>query len=119
MTAAKVLVVEDEAIIAMSIQDMLLEEGFDVIGPAGSVAAALALLRNGEAVDCALLDVNLRGETVYPVASELSERSIPFAFTSGYGQSGIDPRFAGRVVLPKPVDPLRLVAFLKKALVAS
>ena len=113
MGATRVLVVEDEAIIAMSIEDALAYEGYEVIGPAGSVETALSLLKYSAPVNVALLDVNLRGETVYPVAEELAGRSIPFAFTSGYGEEGIDSRFADRLVIPKPVDEARLIRFVQ------
>jgi CheY-like chemotaxis protein len=116
MSRKQVLIVEDEAMIAMGMEDMVADEGHAVIGPAGSVRRALELIASNGQIDCALLDVNLRGELVYPVADALTERGIPFAFTSGYGEAGLDPRFAGKMVLPKPIDPHRLASFLASAL---
>lgn len=115
MNGCKVLVVEDEAIIAMSLEDILADAGFDIAGPVGSVAGALALIAREPDIGCALLDVNLRGETVYAVADALDGRGVPFAFTSGYGADGIDARFSDRPVLLKPVDPKKLVSFVEVA----
>ena len=72
-----VLVVEDEFLIAMDLEAMLRDHGWRVLGPAATVAEALHLLEDGEMPDVALLDVNLRGETVVPVAEVLRERGEP------------------------------------------
>lgn len=109
----KVLVVEDEAVIAMSIEDMLQDMGHEVVGPAGAVAAALKAIQEAGDIDLALLDLNLRGETSYPVAESLDARNVPFAFMSGYGQSGIDARYRDRPMLMKPIDEDMLVRFIK------
>ncbi len=119
MSSKRILIVEDEALISMNMEDMIMDEGYVVVGPAGSVKDALHLISTDTVIDCALLDVNLRGETVYPVAEELVRRRVPFAFTSGYGHAGIDPRFTDRVVLPKPIDRDRLVSFIRAALAMS
>lgn len=99
--------------IAMSIEDMLQDAGHVVVGSAGSVAGAIKLIQDGAQIDCALLDVNLRGEASYPVADLLSQRDIPYAFTSGYGKRGIEPRYAERPVLSKPIDQAKLLAFVE------
>ncbi|HEY1631179.1 MAG TPA: response regulator [Rhizomicrobium sp.] len=98
-----VLVVEDEALVAMMMQDVLDEMGFDTVGPCGTVKDAVDAIR-GMPVDAAVLDINLHGETVYPVADLLTERGIPFAFITGYGRESIAARFAGAPVLHKPID---------------
>ena len=108
----RVLVVEDEALVAMALEDLLADAGCAVVGPVGAVPQAVALVEGGAEIDCALLDVNLRGVHVYPVAEVLERRGVPFAFTSSYGKDGIDPRFAGRPVLPKPLNPALLSTFL-------
>jgi CheY-like chemotaxis protein len=96
-----VLVVEDEAIISFLLEDMLGELGAMQVRHAGSVAAALALL-DEQMPDLAVLDVNLRGERVYPVAERLDAVGVLFLFTTGYGRSGIEPKWLTKTVLQKP-----------------
>jgi len=99
----RLLIVEDEAMVAMLIEDALLELGCEVVGPAGSVRAALRLAEATDgALDGALLDINLGGEKVYPVAAALARRGVPFVFVSGYGAAGLDEPYAGTPVVRKP-----------------
>lgn len=107
-----ILIVEDDPIIGMMLQDMLEEIGCRHVGPAGSVAAALALLEATPDVDGALLDCNLAGEKVWPVADRLLARRLPFVFSTGYGEAGVAARFAGAPVLAKPYS----VSALERAL---
>lgn len=107
----RILLVEDEALVAMMVEDMLRDFGATVAGPAHALAQALEFAAT-EALDAALLDVNLGGEPVYPVAEELARRGIPFAFASGYGESGIAEGFRDRPVLQKPFDEATLVSVL-------
>lgn len=104
----RILVVEDEAMIAMLLEDFLEELGCVVVGPFGSVDHALASLED-QAIDAAIFDVNLRGERSYPIADWLASRDLPFLFITGYGQSGLDPGYRDRQVLQKPFtsDSLR------------
>jgi CheY-like chemotaxis protein len=111
-----VLVVEDESLVAMMLADMLEEIGCTVIGPAATCAAALRLVDDGHALDLALLDVNLGGQTAYGVAEALTRRAVPFIFVSGYGASGLDPRYADTPVLPKPFEPAMLARIIGEAL---
>ncbi len=97
----RVLVVEDEAMIAMLVEDMLLDLGVGAVEIAGTVQAALALVA-GQRFDFAILDVNLGDALSYPVASALRERGTPFAFATGYGSGGLSSGFAGSPTLPKP-----------------
>ncbi|QND66650.1 response regulator [Mesorhizobium loti] len=83
----RVLVVEDEALVAMLIEDMLLELGYEVLGPAMRLGPALEMARD-EIFDLAVLDVNLANEQSFPVAQLLQERGIPFVFATGYGLRG-------------------------------
>jgi two-component SAPR family response regulator len=110
----RVLLVEDEAFIVMLLEDILAEIGFEVMGPAASCAQAFALLEKHGAPDGAILDVNLGGERVFPLAAALAERHVPFVFSTGYGDGAIDDRFAGIERLRKPFDPNRLQATLAK-----
>jgi CheY-like chemotaxis protein len=80
----RLLIVEDEYFLAQDLADHFRSLGVDVLGPAATVADALSLLRSRE-VEGAILDVNLRGERVYPVADVLRKKQIPFVFASGYG----------------------------------
>lgn len=80
-----ILVVEDEALIAVMVEDMLVELGSNVVGPAATIESALALAQV-EMIDAAILDVNVRGERIDPVAEVLIARGIPVLFATGYGE---------------------------------
>jgi CheY-like chemotaxis protein len=97
----KVLVVEDEAAISMLLEDMLLDFGCEVVGPAARLSSALEMARR-ESFDLAILDVNVAGEPIYPVAEALAERGLPFVFSTGYGGTGIKDPYRGRPVVQKP-----------------
>ena len=101
LRAHRIMVVEDEALIAMVLVDHLQEIGLSAVGPFSRVADALKV---DEELDAAILDVNLGGESVYPVADMLHARGIPFVFMTGYGSASIDPRFALVPVLQKPIE---------------
>jgi CheY-like chemotaxis protein len=112
----RVLLVEDEAMIAMLLEDMLGDLGCEVVGPAYSLAPALALARDETAIDVAILDVNLAGQTVYEVADTLKARGVPIVFSSGYGASGLREADRNAPVLPKPFKLQDLAAALRRAL---
>ena len=97
----RILVVEDEMLVAMNIEDMLLALGHEVAGIAGRLAPALALAQEGE-FDLAMLDVNLAGEPSFPVADVLRARGIPFFFATGYGREGLHDDYRDAPVLQKP-----------------
>jgi len=99
----RLLLVEDEALTGMMMSDMLTELGFEVIGPFGRVADAMAAVGR-EDFHAAVLDVNLDGEMVYPVADAVVARGVPFVFVTGYSAEGIDRRFAQIPVLQKPIE---------------
>src|SRR5215831_12607541 len=99
----RVLVVDDEPLIAMMVEDWLSELECETVGPAGSAQEALALI-DGSRVDGAILDVNLGGHTSFAVAAALRERSIPFAFATGHGRERIEERFKDAPTLLKPYD---------------
>ncbi|QHL91801.1 response regulator [Sphingomonas changnyeongensis] len=97
----RILIVEDEAIIAMMAEDMLLELGGDVVGIETSLAAALARAGTGD-FDIALLDMNLNGENSLPVAEKLRALGRPFVFTTGYGDAGRPGGFDRAPLVCKP-----------------
>ena len=97
----RVLIVEDEMLVAMNLEDMLLDLGHEVAGIASRLAPALALARDA-GFDAAILDVNLAGERSFPVADLLAERGTPFLFATGYGVQGVEERHRTRPILQKP-----------------
>ncbi len=101
LNGLRILVVEDEAAISLLLEDMLLDFGCEVIGPAARLSAALEAVER-EPIDLAILDVNVAGEPIYPVAEALVQRRIPFVFSTGYGSAGIKDAFRDRPVLQKP-----------------
>jgi CheY-like chemotaxis protein len=113
-----VLVVEDEFLIAMDIEAMLWDHGWRVLGPAATVAEALRLLEDGEMPDVALLDVNLRGETVVPVAEVLRGRDVPIVLASAYDHTAsMADVLVGVPNVGKPTQERHLLAALKRAVV--
>ena len=98
-----VLVVEDEAIISFLLEDMLGDLGASDVRHAGNVQTALAYLETHKP-DLAVLDVNLGGERVYPVAEKLTALGVRFIFTTGYGRSGMEPRWQDSPVIQKPFN---------------
>jgi CheY-like chemotaxis protein len=99
----KVLVVEDEALVSMLLEAMLEDLGCAVVGPAGRVAEGLGLVQDGcDGIDVALLDVNVAGEQVFPVAEALKAAGKPFAFSTGYGDAGVGEAWRGSPSLQKP-----------------
>jgi two-component sensor histidine kinase/CheY-like chemotaxis protein len=109
-----ILLVEDEAFVAMMMKDLIADFGFRVVGPFGTVTDALEALDRHQLVG-AVLDVNLAGEKIYPVAEQLSGRGVPFVFVTGYACDAIEDRFAGVPVLQKPVDGVALRRALDRA----
>jgi two-component system, response regulator PdtaR len=111
-----VLVVEDEFLIALDLELLLRRHGWRVLGPAATVDQALRLLRDGETPDVALLDVNLRGELVTPVAEALRARGVPFVLASAYhvpAQAAAALAWAPNI--GKPTGERRLLAALARA----
>ncbi len=100
-TGLRVLVVEDEALVAMLVEDMLTDLGCTVVGPVSDLDEALAAVAAQE-IDCAVLDVNLAGKPIFPVADALKAKGAPFAFASGYGEAGVREDHKSAPVLQKP-----------------
>ena len=98
----RVFVVEDEALVVMMLEDMLADLGCIIMGVAGTVAQALERVTNSTMIDAAILDVNLGGEKIYPVADMLTEREVPFVFSTGYGPGDLIARYPCSQTLAKP-----------------
>lgn len=113
LSGKRVLLVEDEYLIAQMACDMLEEGGAVPVGPASTIAHALNIL-NAEGVDAAVLDVNLQGERSDALAAVLQERAIPFVIVTGYQQSSV--REDGAHVLEKPYTRLQLTDALERVL---
>src|SRR5580704_8115330 len=101
LAGLRVLVVEDEMMVSMLIEDMLSDMGCLVVGPASRLDEAIELAKSAE-IDCAVLDVNLGGTPIFPLADVLRERGCPFAFATGYGDAGLRDEDRGTPVLQKP-----------------
>ncbi|MGA7328066.1 MAG: PAS domain S-box protein [Rhodomicrobium sp.] len=111
----RILVVEDEAVVAIEIARVLTEAGFDIVGPARGVSTAMELLKRG---DChaAVLDINLGSETSEAIATALKASTTPFVALSGYARNEYPPVFADAPALMKPLRPQLLVAELRKCI---
>ncbi len=114
LKGARVLVVEDEAAISMLLEDMLLDFGCEIVGPAARLTTALEMAQK-EAFAVAILDVNVAGEPIYPVAEAIAQRALPVVFSTGYGGAGIREPFRDRPVVQKPFSQ----AELKRTLISA
>ncbi|KQT50926.1 response regulator [Aureimonas sp. Leaf454] len=104
----KVFVVEDESLVAMQLEDMLLDFGCDLVGLAMRVGRAMEMLAKVAEVDIAILDVNIGGDKVYPVADALRARAIPIIFATGYGRAGVEPEWQSYDILQKPYTSIEV-----------
>ena len=111
LAGKRVLVVEDEPILAMSVEDMLTDLGCAVVGPALSVKDAEAMAREA-ILDAALLDINMGDGPSFPIAEILIARSVPCCFATGYGPAGVPGELRDVPVLPKPFTVHSLAAIL-------
>jgi CheY-like chemotaxis protein len=107
MACPRILVVEDEMTVAMLIEDMVNELSFEIAGVVPRLEDAMRLADSDD-FDVAMLDVHLNGKTVFPFASELDKRGIPYLFATAYGGRGIPAEFRSHPVLEKPFGPLEL-----------
>lgn len=114
----RVLVVEDEPLVAMDVEECLAAARCIVVGPAPSVARALALVA-GERLDAALLDANLAGNPIDTVAEALTLRGVPFAFVTGYGREALPACYGVVPVLTKPVASDQIVAMVADLVAAG
>jgi CheY-like chemotaxis protein len=111
LSGLRVLVVEDELLVSLLIEDMLAEQECSVIGPFSRLPDALEAAQT-EALDLAVLDVNIAGVKVYPVAEVLAVRGVPFLFLSGYGQNAIPKGHPDWQVCNKPFRKEELIGML-------
>jgi CheY-like chemotaxis protein len=115
-SAGRVLLVEDETLVALHIEELLRESGFDVIGPVGRVADAVRSAEQEQDVAFAILDVNLSGDMSWPVARVLHHRGIPFVFASGYARAHaqVPADLANAPILSKPLVREELGSAIKQ-----
>ena len=114
----RVLLVEDEPIVAWLLKDMLVDFGCSVVGPAADVNQALAMI-DAESIDVAVLDVNLRGQMSYPIADVLVARGVPFVFSTGYDKDRLLDGYRTFPALQKPFHRSDLGDTLAKLLASK
>lgn len=113
-----ILVVEDELMIRMLLEDMLTDLGYQIVAAAARIEDAVAFASSAD-IDVAILDVNLNGQTVSPVAEILASRNLPFVFATGYGEHGLPERYRDRPTLQKPFQQQNLSHILAGVLAAT
>lgn len=111
----KVLVIEDESLVAMLIEDVLGELGHEPVAVAARLDQAIESART-LTVDLAIVDINLNGQRTDPVVAILSQRGIPFLFASGYGAAGVTAEWAHVPIVQKPFQPDELASAIRRAL---
>jgi CheY-like chemotaxis protein len=112
----RVLVIEDEPIIGLMFEDVLLELGCRVVGPASNLQQAFDIVHSADGIDVAILDVKLGKQSVYPIARELADRGIPLVFSTGMGAEGLPPEWRGCSAIPKPATIRTVAEGLRQAL---
>ena len=113
MAGTRVLVVEDESLLAETLCDLMQDAGCEPVGPAATVAEALRLIEQG-GIDVALLDIRLRRETSFPVAHTLRQRGIPWVFLTSYAQHQLPDDLSDALVVEKPFSPPALVEVVRR-----
>ena len=112
----RVLIVEDESLVAMLLETILEDMGCSPVGPAATVEDGLRMVGDGEPIDAALLDVNVAGKQVFPIAEALKEGGVPFVFSTGYGEGGLPDEWRGQPTLQKPFTEAAVREALMKAM---
>ena len=112
----RILIVEDESLVAMLLETILEDMGCTPVGPIGTVDEALATATDNADLDGALLDVNVAGHEVFPVAAALKARGVPFVFSTGYGEGGLPDEWRGQATIQKPFTEAAIRDALMKAL---
>ncbi|HVV40754.1 MAG TPA: response regulator [Nitrobacter sp.] len=114
-SAGSVFLVEDEVMIRMMVADMLVDLGYRIVAEAGDIENAVKLARTAT-FDIAILDVNVNGKVISPVAEVIAARNRPFIFATGYGTQGLPPEFRDRPALQKPFQIETLASMVEQAL---
>ena len=115
---ARILVVEDSPVISLKTEDLLTDHGYFVVGPAYDMPGALDLAGR-EQIDAAIVDLNIRGEKIFPVLTLLKDRGIPFVITSGYADWSMPEEWQDRPRLQKPVAEEQLLKAIRRAVPAD
>jgi DNA-binding response OmpR family regulator len=115
---ARILVLEDEPVLAFTVEDLLIEAGFEIAGVVGRLAAGLAVIEGG-ACDAAIVDANLAGVSASPAASALAARGLPFIVLSGYLPEQQQGDFSGAIFIQKPCRADQLIRVLRSILPIS
>ena len=112
----RVLIVEDESLVAMLLETILEDMGCVPVGPAATVEEGLQVAGGDESLDAALLDVNVAGKQVFPIAEALKARGVPFVCSTGYGEGGLPDEWRGQATLQKPFTEAAVRDALMKAM---
>ena len=112
----RILVIEDESLVAMLLETILDDMGCAVVGPESNIDDGLRAATTEGALDAALLDVNVAGREVFPVAEALKARGVPFVFSTGYGEAGLPEHWRGNPTIQKPFTEAAIRDALMKAL---
>ena len=116
LSGRRVLIVEDESLVAMLLETILEDMECIPVGPASNIDDGEILARDTENLDAALLDVNVAGRQVFPVAEVLKARGVPFVFSTGYGEGGLPEEWRGQPTLQKPFTEAAIRDALIKAM---
>lgn len=114
----RILVVEDEYLIAKELEGLLEDTGAEIIGPVGTIKEALQLIRSEQPIHCALVDINLHGVMSFETADALLDRAIPFVFATGYDEAIIPSRFRSIARCSKPIQMYNVVKAIENAAAA-
>lgn len=114
----RVMIIEDEGIVAMLLEDMLSGLGHQVVASASNIEGATKLVADAQ-IDLAILDVNLNGHHTYSIAETLTSRGIPFIFATGYGNAGLKPEWRTAKVLQKPFTERDLAQLIDQTVAAA
>ena len=115
----RVLIVEDEALVAMLLETILEDIGCNPVGPVGTISEALEIVASDAVIDAALLDVNVAGHEVFPVAAALALKGVPFVFSTGYGAGGLGEAWRGHPTVQKPFSEAAICDALRRSLGVS
>tara|TARA_R110000787_G_scaffold228412_1_gene336114 strand:+ start:186 stop:563 length:378 start_codon:yes stop_codon:yes gene_type:complete len=119
LNGRRVLIVEDESLVAMLLETILEDMGCVPVGPASTIEEGLTMAGAESELDAALLDVNVAGQQIFPVAELLRARGVPFVFSTGYGEGGLPDEWRGQATIQKPFTEAAIRDALMKAMGVS